>query len=146
MPSFTRVARIARLVTLPETRRAVLAAAHSPALREIARRASTDRAGLLHDLRSPANARGLVREAVRHPATRELADASLMFLPVRYIPLGWVASRAGARILRRFVDPPSEVIEPSAFVAERTLKNVTDPVPADVAPPVGRHSEVDPGQ
>ena len=132
MPSFTRVARIARLVTLPETRRAVLAAARSPALRDIARRASTDRAGLLRDLRSPANARGLLRDAVRHPATRELADAGLMFLPVRYIPLGWAASRAGSRILRRFVDPASDVIEPSAFGLERPLKNVTDPLPADV--------------
>ena len=135
MPSFTRIARIARLVTLPETRRAVLAAAHSPALRDIARRASTDRAGLLRDLRSPTNARGLIRDAVRHPATRELADAGLMFLPVRYIPLGWAASRAGSRVLRRFVDPPSEVIEPTSFGAERPLKNVTDPVPADVDAP-----------
>jgi hypothetical protein len=139
MPSFTRVARIARLVTLPETRRAVLAAARSPALRDIAQRASTDRAGLLRDLRSPANARGLLRDAVRHPATRELADASLMFLPVRYIPLGWAASRAGGRVLRRFVDPPSEVIEPSAFGAERPLRNVTDPVAADVRPPAPDH-------
>jgi hypothetical protein len=85
-------------------------------------------------MRSPANARGLVRDVVRHPATRELADASLMFLPVRYIPLGWVASRAGTRVLRRFIDPPSEVIEPSAIGAERPLKNVTDPVPVEVEP------------
>jgi hypothetical protein len=137
MPSFTRVARVARLVTLPETRRAVLAAAHSPALRDIARRASTDRAGLLRDLRAPGNARGLVRDVVHHPATRELADASLMFLPVRYIPLGWAASKASGRVLRRFVDRPTEVIEPSAFGTERPLKNVTTPASPDAEPPGG---------
>jgi hypothetical protein len=137
MPSITRVARLARfarLATLPETRRAVLAAAHSPALREIAQRASTDRAGLLRDLRSPANARGLLRDAVRHPATRELANATLMFLPVRYIPLGWAASRAGGKVLRRYVDPPTEVIDPSALGARRPLKNVTDPGSPGSAP------------
>jgi hypothetical protein len=127
MPPITRIMRLARLATLPETRRAVLAAAHSPALREIAQRASADRAGLIRDLRTPANARELLRGAVRHPATRELANASLMFLPIRYIPLGWAASRAGSSVLRRFVDPPTEVIDPSAFGARRPLKNVTDP-------------------
>lgn len=127
MPPITRIMRLARLATLPETRRAVLAAAHSPALREIAQRASTDRAGLIRDLRTPANARGLLRDAVRHPATRELANASLMFLPIRYIPLGWAASRAGGKVLRRYVDPPTEVIDPSAFGARRPLKNVTGP-------------------
>lgn len=145
MPSFIRIARIARLATLPETRRAVLAAAHSPALRDIARRASTDRAGLLRDLRSPANARGLIRDAVRHPATRELADASLMFLPVRYIPLGWMASRAGSRVLRRFVDPPSDVIDRSAFGAQRPLRNVTEPGPLDVDPSSTSDRERDAG-
>ena len=133
MPPFTRLMRLARIVTLPETRRAVLAAAHSPALRDIARRASTDRTGLLRDLRSPTHARGLLRDAVRHPATRELADASLMFLPIRYLPVGWVASRAARRVLRRFVDPPTEVIDPSAFGATRPLKNVTDAASSDPA-------------
>lgn len=134
MPPITRIMRLARLATLPETRRAVLAAAHSPALREIAQRASTDRAGLIRDLRSPANARGLLRDAVRHPATRELANASLMFLPIRYIPLGWAASRAGSKVLRRYIDPPTEVIDPSAFGAGRPLKNVTDPGSPESAP------------
>ena len=135
MPPFTRLMRLARIVTLPETRRAILAAAHSPALRDIAQRASTDRAGLLRDLKSPAHARGLLRDAVRHPATRELADAGLMFLPVRYLPVGWVASRAARRVLRRYVDPPTEVIDPSAFGATRPLKNVTDAAPAKPPPP-----------
>ena len=135
MPSLTRVGRIVRLATLPETRRAVLTALHSPALRDIAQRASTDRAGLVRDLKSPAHARGLLRDAVRHPATRELADASLMFLPIRYLPVGWVASRAARRILRRYVDPPTEVIDPSAFGAGRSLKNVTDAAAPEPAPP-----------
>jgi hypothetical protein len=85
----------------------------------------------------------LVRDVVRHPATRELADASLMFLPVRYIPLGWAASKASGHVLRRFVDPPSEVIEPSAFGAERPLKNVTDPMPPEVEPPAPPQPEND---
>ncbi len=135
MPQLTRFARLIRLATLPETRRAVLAAAHSPALRDIAQRASTDRAGLLRDLRSPAHARGLLRDAVRHPATRELADAGLMFLPIRYLPVGWAASRVARRVLRRYVDPPTEVIDPSAFGAARPLKNVTDAAPPVPAPP-----------
>jgi hypothetical protein len=137
MPSFTRLIRLARIATLPETRRAVLAAAHSPALRDIARRASTDRAGLLRDLKSPTHARGLLRDAVRHPATRELADASLVFLPIRFMPAGWVASRVGRRLLRRYIDPPTEVIDPTAFGATRPLKNVTEagsPDPAAPAP------------
>jgi hypothetical protein len=135
MPPLTRFARLARLATLPETRRAVLAAARSPALRDIAHRASTDRAGLLRDLKSRDHARGLLRDAVRHPATRELADASLMFLPIRYLPLGWAASRATRRVLRRYIDPPTEVIDPSAFGAARPLKNVTDAASPEPPPP-----------
>lgn len=126
MPSFTRLMRLARIATLPETRRAVLAASRSPALRDIARRASTDRRGLIRDLKSPSHARGLLRDAVRHPATRELADASLVFLPIRFMPAGWVATRVGRRLLRKYIDPPAEVIDPTAFGATRPLKNVTD--------------------
>jgi hypothetical protein len=135
MPPVTRLIRLARLATLPETRRAVLAAAHSPALRDIARRASTDRKSLLRDLRSPTHARGLLRDAVRHPATRELADAGLMFLPIRYLPVGWVASRAARRVFRRYIDPQTEVIDPSAFGATRPLRNVTDRAPVEPPPP-----------
>jgi hypothetical protein len=101
MPSITRVARVARLVTLPETRSAIAAAARSETLRDIARRARTDRAGLVRELRNPATARVIVTDAASHPATRELASAGLMFLPMRYVPLGWVATWAAGKLMRR---------------------------------------------
>jgi hypothetical protein len=106
----TRLARVVRLVTLPETRRLIVATARSETLRNLARRTVNDRAALVRDLRDPANARDLVRSAARHPATQELANAGLMFLPGRYLPLGLVATWATRRIFRRFVDPPTEVL------------------------------------
>lgn len=42
-----------------------------------------------------------VLSAPRHPARRELADVGLLFLSGRYVPVGWVASGAGRRIVRR---------------------------------------------
>lgn len=108
MPRLTRLARIVRLVTLPETRSVILAAARSTALRDVARRAVHDRAALVRDLRDRADARAIARAAARHPAARELVDAGLLFLPGRYLPLGWAATWAGRRILRRYVDPPTE--------------------------------------
>ena len=125
MASLTRLARVVRLATLPETRGAITAAAESQTLRELAHRAVHDRAALARDLRNPANARDLVRSAARHPATRELASAGLLFLPVRYLPAGWVASWATRRILRRYLDPPAEVLDASTFGASRPLKDVT---------------------
>jgi hypothetical protein len=101
MPSLTRLARIARLATLPETRGVIIAAVRSETLHDIARRARSDRAGLVRDLRDPTNARDLLRDAARHPATRELASASLMLLPWRYLPLGWAATWAADRVARR---------------------------------------------
>jgi hypothetical protein len=92
MPSVTKLARLVRIVTLPETRGVIVAAAHSQTLRDIRQRAIHDRGALVRDLRNPANARDLVRDAARHPATRELASAGLLFLPVRYVPLGWAAT------------------------------------------------------
>ena len=109
MPSVTRLARVVRLVTLPETRGVIVAAARSETLRDLAQRAIEDRAALVRDLRDPANARDLIRSAARHPAARELATAGLMFLPVRYLPLGLAATWASRVVFRRFVDPPSEV-------------------------------------
>lgn len=125
MPSITKMTRLARLATLPETRRAVIAAARSDDLRDIARRASTDRRGLIRDLSDPANARYLFRTAIRHPASRELGSASLIFLPGRYMPLGWAATWAARKVARRFVDPSAEVLEPTAFGAKRDRRNVT---------------------
>jgi hypothetical protein len=125
MPSITKLARIARLATLPETRRAVIAAARSEDLRDIARRASTDRRGLIDDLSDPANARDLLRNALRHPASRELGSASLIFLPGRYLPIGWAATWAARKVARRFVDPRAEVLEPTSYGAKRRRRNVT---------------------
>lgn len=121
----TRLARVVRLVTLPETRRLIVATARSETLRNLARRTVNGRAALVRDLRDPANARDLVRSAARHPATQELANAGLMFLPGRYLPLGLVATWATRRILRWFVDPPTEVLDASTLGPNRPLKNVT---------------------
>ena len=125
MPSVTRLARVIRLVTLPETRGLIVAAARSDTVRDLARRAAKDRAALARDLRDPANAQTLVRSAARHPATRELASAGMLLLPMRYMPLGWAATWAAHRVLRRFLDPPAELIREPAFGAGRTARNVT---------------------
>lgn len=125
MPSISRLARVARLVTLPETRGVILAAARSDTFRDLARRAVRDRATLVRDLRDPANARDLVRSAARHPATRELANAGLLLLPARYIPVGWVVTRAAYKVLRRYVDPVVEVRDGPAFGARRPPRHVT---------------------
>jgi hypothetical protein len=106
MPSASRLARLARAATLPETRGLIVAAARSNSLRGLVRRAVEDRAGLLRDLRHPGHPRDLIRAAARHPATRELADVGLVFLPIRYMPLSWVAKWATARVLRRFINRP----------------------------------------
>jgi hypothetical protein len=125
MPPVTRLARIVRLVTLPETRGVILAAARSQTIRDLARRAVDDRAALVRDLRDPANTRDLVRSAVRHPASRELLSAGLLFLPARYLPLGWALTWASRKALRRYVEPPAEVIDASSFGASRPARNVT---------------------
>jgi len=125
MPPVTRLARLVRVVTLPATRGVIVAAVRSGTLRDIGKRAVHDRAALVRDLRNPANARGLVRSAARHPATRELASAGLMFLPVRYLPVGWAATWVTHRVLRRHLDPPAAVLDASVFGVRRPLKNVT---------------------
>jgi hypothetical protein len=125
MPSIMKLVRITRLATLPETRRAIIAAARSDTLRDVAHRAATDRYALARDLMDPANARDMLRGAVRHPATRELGSAGLLFMPVRYLPLGWVATWAARRIVGRYVDRPVEVLDPSAMDADRPRRNVT---------------------
>ena len=129
MPPVTRLARLVRLVTLPETRGVIVAAAHSETLRDIRQRAVHDRAALVRDLRNPANARDLVRSAARHPAARELASAGLMFLPLRYLPVGWAATWVAHRVVRRHLDPPAAVLDASDFGAGRPLKKVTHEAP-----------------
>ena len=125
MPPVTRLARLVRVVTLPETRSVIVAAAHSETLRDIGQRAVHDRAALVRDLRNPANARDLVRDAARHPATRELASAGLMFLPLRYLPVGWAATWVAHRVVGRHLDLPAEVPDDPSFAATRRTKNVT---------------------
>jgi hypothetical protein len=129
MPPVTRLARLVRIVTLPETRGVIVAAAHSETLRDIRQRAVHDRAALVRDLGNPANARDLVRSAARHPAARELASAGLMFLPLRYLPVGWAATWVAHRVVRRHLDPPAAVLDASDFGAGRPLKNVTHEAP-----------------
>lgn len=129
MPSITKVTRLARLSTLPETRRAVIAAARSDDLRDLARRATTDRRGLVRDMRDPANARELLRAAFRHPAGRELGSASLLLLPGRYLPVGLAMTWAGRKIARHYIDRPTEVLDPSTFGAKRHRRNVTPDPP-----------------
>jgi hypothetical protein len=107
MPSATRLVRLARAATLPETRALIVAVARSNSFRGLARRAVQDRAGLLRDLGHPGHPRDFIRTAATHPATRELADVGLVFLPLRYVPLGWVAKWAAARVVRRFLDRPA---------------------------------------
>jgi hypothetical protein len=129
MPPIAKLALLARLATLPETRGAVLAASRSETVRDIARRARSDRAGLVRELRDPATARGLIRGAATHPATRELASVGLIFVPGRYVPLGWAAmwagGRVGRRVYRRVMDPPTEVVDGRAFRPPRPQKDVT---------------------
>ncbi len=99
MPSVTK---LLRLTTLPETRHAIVAASRSVALRDLVRRARSDRAGLLRDLAHPATTVGLLRDVIGHPATRELANVGYLLLPGRYLPAGWAAMWLSRRVLGRF--------------------------------------------
>jgi hypothetical protein len=101
-----RLARLRRLVTLPETRGLIIAAARSPTIRAGAQRLAHDRAGLVRDLRRPVKVRDRLLRGARHPAAAELASAGLLFLPGRYVPLGSVATWAARRILRRYIGSP----------------------------------------
>lgn len=125
MPPVHRLRRLARLATLPETRGLIVAAARSPTLRTVARRSVADPRALLRDLANPANARHLARSVVRHPAVAELANAGLVVLPVRYVPVGWVATWVARRVLRRFIEPPVEVIDVPLIEPAIGPRNVT---------------------
>lgn len=95
-----RLTRLRRLLTLHETRRALVSAVRSGSIRDVARRARSDRAGLLREIRDPSNARAYLRAVARHPATHELAEVGMMALPGRYLRLGWVATRVANRLIR----------------------------------------------
>ncbi len=109
MPKLIRLARVVRLMTLPETRAVLVTAVRSERLHEIAHQARTDRGALLRDLRDAAKARDLAQRAARHPATRELATAGLLFLPVRYVPVASVATWLASKTLRRYLDQPADI-------------------------------------
>jgi hypothetical protein len=109
MPLRNRIGRLARLASLPETRGLIVATVRSTTPRTIARRVAEVRAAPLRDLANPANVRHVARRVIRHPAVSELANAGLAFLPGRYVPLGWAATWATRRVLRRYLDPPVEV-------------------------------------
>jgi len=112
MPSSRRLTRLVRIVTLPETRRLLGAAARSAAIRDVARRAVWDRAALLEQLRHPGDPRAAVRRAATHPATQELVDVGLVLLPWRYTPLRWVATWAAGRAIRRYRGRPGPPGDP----------------------------------
>jgi len=105
MPWTSRLGRLARTITLPETRALIQALARSERLRALPHRAIHDRSGLIRDVRHPGDPRALARNAAAHPVTRELANVGLVFVPVRYGPIGWAAKWATGRALRRYLGP-----------------------------------------
>lgn len=120
MPSPIKLLRVA---TLPETRHLVAAAARSDTLRDLLRRARMDRAGLVRDLANPVTTARLARDAIAHPATRELAGVGLVLLPGRYLAVGWAASRLFGRALDR--SRRRRMTEDADLRGRRTPKNVT---------------------
>jgi len=109
MPFVSRFVRLVGLGTFPETRGLIVAVARSGSVRGLAGRAVHDRPGLVRDLGDMRQARALVRATAIHPATRELAGAGLVFLPGRFVPLGWAATWAAHKALRRYLGPTAEV-------------------------------------
>ena len=106
--------RITRLATMPETRGALTALVRSGAVGTLARRARSDRAALLRSARDPVAAMRLARSAAEHPATRELAEAGMLFLPGRLGPLGWAAIWVGRRARRRVIHRAATRPSPSS--------------------------------
>ena len=98
---------------LPANRRAIVSTVRAGHLQNAARRAVHDRAALLHDVRDQITSRDLLRATVQHPATRELAGAALLFLPVRHMPLGWAATWAARRVLRAARLRPTKDVTPA---------------------------------
>ena len=124
MPSLTKLLRVA---TLPETRHLIVAASRSHELRDVVRRTRTDRTGLLRDLAHPVTIVRLTREAIVHPATRELANVGYVLLPGRYLPAGWAATWLLRRVLGRSVAGRNPRDDGSGAQRSRAPKNVTPP-------------------
>jgi hypothetical protein len=99
--SMKGLTRFRRLLTLHETRRALVSAARSGVPREVLRRARSDRRGLLREWRDPSTARAAFWAVARHPATHELVDVGMLTLPGRYVRLGWHAARFANGLRRR---------------------------------------------
>jgi hypothetical protein len=139
-----RLARVARLTTLAETRGVILATAHSATPRSGLERAGHNPAHLVRELRRPGNVHALLARGTRHPAVQELVNAGLAFLPGRYLPLGWAASWATCRVRRRQSDRAIPAPGPAAMGAKPPAKNVTPKVHSettvDVADLRGRRS------
>ena len=100
MGTFSKIGRVVHLGTFPETRGLLKAAIVSEELRVLAGRAFHDKRGLTRDAADPRRVVAFALNAARHPATRELADAGMLFLPGRYLALGWLATSAGRRLVR----------------------------------------------
>jgi hypothetical protein len=109
MPFVSRFIRLVGVGTFPETRGLIVAVARSGSVRGLARRAAHDRSSLVRELGDVHQARALVRATAIHPATREFAGAGLVFLPGRFLPLGWAATWAAHKALRRYLGPNTEV-------------------------------------
>ena len=138
MPSVTKLLRLA---TLPETRHVIAAASRSDALRDLVSRTRSDRAGLLRDLSHPATTMRLIREAIAHPATRELANVGYILLPGRYLPAGWAATWFLRRALRRFGDGPIAWDGAAGARPSDRPKNVTPRQGRAPAPPGARRND-----
>ncbi len=116
MPSFTRLLKVGKLASLPETRSLLASSVHSGQLQDAARRAVHDRDGLVRDMRAQATSIRALRSVVEHPATREIAEVGMLFLPGRYLALGWAATRATRKLRNHPAERP-----------RRPIKNVTPP-------------------
>ncbi len=101
MPRITSLTRLVGMGTFPATRAAAWKAIRSGQLRELGRRAAHDRMGLARELADPTYARVRALAAVRHPVTKELAEASLFFLPTRFLPVSWAVTRLSRPLVRR---------------------------------------------
>lgn len=106
MPPLNRLVRLVGRGTFPATRGVVVAVARSGNIRGIAHRAVHDPVALVRGLGNARKAKAMVRATALHPATRELADAGLVFLPGRFLPIGWVTTWAMRQVLRRYLEPP----------------------------------------
>lgn len=96
-----KLGRLAQIGTLPETRALLFSPETRRQVRVTAGRLAHDRAELARDLVRSADVRAFAQGAIQHPVTQELAGVGLMFLPVRYLPIGWAAGWATRRVARR---------------------------------------------